>query len=106
MAQKAAKKKFFEVKVPLTASKAYIFGSSPEALNDSVIRLDLTRSLRGKSIELKARVKNNNGELEAEIIGLQIFPYYIRRAVRKGTDYVEDSFEEECKDARLRIKPF
>ena|SRR3989344_8950094 len=106
MAQKTTKKKFFEVKVPLTASKVHIFGPSPEALDGSVIRLDLTRSLRGKSLELKAKVKNVNGVLEAQLLALELFPYYIRRAIRKGTDYVEDSFEAECKDAKLRIKPF
>ena len=26
--------------------------------------------------------------------------------MRKGTDYVEDSFSAECKDAQVRIKPF
>jgi ribosomal protein S3AE len=26
--------------------------------------------------------------------------------IRKGTDYVEDSFIAECKDASLKIKPF
>ena len=26
--------------------------------------------------------------------------------IRKGTDYVEDSFTADCKDATLKIKPF
>ena len=26
--------------------------------------------------------------------------------MRKGTNYVEDSFSTDCKDARIRIKPF
>ena len=26
--------------------------------------------------------------------------------IRKGTNYVEDSFSTDCKDARIRIKPF
>jgi ribosomal protein S3AE len=37
---------------------------------------------------------------------IQLMPYYLKRMVRKGTNYVEDSFSAECKDAQLRIKPF
>ncbi len=103
---KGAKKKFFEVKVPLTASKVHIIGYSAEELDGSIIKLDLTRSLRGKSLELKARVKNENGSLVGTPLSLEIIPSYIRRIFRKGVDYVEDSFEAPCKDTTLQIKPF
>ncbi len=106
MATKSIKKKFFEVKIPLTATKAHVWGATPEEMEGNVIKLDLTRSLRGKSLELRARIKNNKGELEGEPLSLEVLPYYIRRSIRKGTDYVEDSFETECKDAHVRIKPF
>jgi len=33
-------------------------------------------------------------------------PYYLKRMVRKGTNYVEDSFSVNCEDAEIRIKPF
>jgi len=33
-------------------------------------------------------------------------PYFLRRMIRKGTDYVEDSFIANCRDATLKIKPF
>jgi len=33
-------------------------------------------------------------------------PYYLKRMVRKGTNYVEDSFSTEAKDVQIRIKPF
>ena len=36
---------------------------------------------------------------------VELMPYFLRRMVRKGTNYVEDSFDAECKDAKLRIKP-
>lgn len=107
MAQiKGSKKKFFEVKLPLTATKVHIYGASPEELEGCIIRVDMTRSLRGKNLELRAKVKNNNGSLEATPTSLEIMPSYIRRSIRKGTDYIEDSFETECKDAKLRVKPF
>ncbi|MEK6858726.1 MAG: hypothetical protein AABX53_02315 [Nanoarchaeota archaeon] len=107
MAQiKGTKKRFFEVKVPLTATKVHVYGASPEELEGRVVRIDMTRSLRGKNLELRAKIKNNNGTLEGIPVSLEVMPSYIRRSVRKGTDYIEDSFETECKDAKLRIKPF
>lgn len=107
MAQtKSVKKKFFEVKLPLTTTKVHILGYTPEELEGRVIKLDLTRNLRGKSIELKARIKNVSGSLEGVPMSMEVMPAYIRRVIRKGTDYVEDSFETECKDAKLRVKPF
>src|SRR3989344_5437234 len=107
MAQiKSIKKKFFNVVLPLTSAKVCIYGSSAEEMEGKVVRIDMTRSLRGKNLELRARVKNNNGVLEGTPISLEIMPSYIRRSIRKGTDYIEDSFETECKDAKLRIKPF
>ena len=33
-------------------------------------------------------------------------PYFLKRMVRKGTNYVEDSFLVNCKNAQIRIKPF
>ena len=32
-------------------------------------------------------------------------PYFLKRMVRKGTNYVEDSFSAKCEDAQMRIKP-
>lgn len=104
---KSIRKKFFEVKLPLTATKVFLYGISEEALEGSVIKLDLTRSLKGKSLELKARVKKDSSlSLIGEPISLELVGSYIRKMVRKGTDYVEDSFDAECKDAILKIKPF
>jgi ribosomal protein S3AE len=33
-------------------------------------------------------------------------PYFLKRMVRKGTNYVEDSFSTEAKDSQIKIKPF
>jgi len=104
--KKGGKKKFFEVSLlPLTSAKVQLYGFGPEDFEGNVIKLDMTRNLRGKNLELKARVQNNDGKLTGNTYSLQLIPSYLRRAVRKGTDYVEDSFESECKDAKLRIKP-
>jgi len=104
---KTAKKKFFSVSIPLTSTKAQLYGYSPEEIEGSMIKLDLTRNLRGKNLELRAKVKlsSDNEELTSETISLKLAQTYIKKATRKGTDYVEDSFILNCKNAKLRIKP-
>ncbi len=104
--QKTQKKKFFEVRVPLTASKVFLYGSTIEQFNNNVIKIDLTKNLKGKSLELRAKISLENNELVGEPISLELIPSYIRRMMRKGSDYVEDSFILTCKDATLRVKPF
>lgn len=104
--QKTIKKKFFEVRVPLTATKVFLYGSAIEQFAENVIKIDLTKNLKGKSLELRARVLLQDNALIGEPISLELIPSYIRRMMRKGSDYVEDSFEITCKDAKLRIKPF
>lgn len=103
--RKSVKKKFYEVKAPLTATKIHLYGSSPEELEGKVVALDLTRSLRGRSFILKFKVKLSGDELEGEPISLELAGSFIRRSMRSGTDYVEDSFEAECRDAFVRVKP-
>jgi ribosomal protein S3AE len=100
------KKGFFEVAVPMTSSKVALYGESPESLNGRVVKLDLTRSLKGKSLELKFKVKTENGMLVGEPMGVELAGSYIRRMMRKGVDYVEDSFVVECKDCKAVVKPF
>lgn len=104
--KKTSKKEFFEVKVPMTATKIQLYGSSIEELDGKIVKLDLTRSLRGRSFELNLRVKKKKNELEGEPISLWLAGSYIRRMIRKGTDYVEDSFVAECKDYKAIVKPF
>jgi ribosomal protein S3AE len=104
--KKTMKKSFYEVSAPLVSTKIHLYASSKESLDKKTVKIDLTKSLRGKSFELKLRVKLCNNELKGEPESLQLVPSYIRRTMRKSTDYVEDSFETECKDAKIRVKPF
>jgi len=104
--KKGAKKAFFEVKTPLTATKIQLYGYSAEALDGKVVRLDLTRSLKGKNFELRLKVIKDNEGLRAEPVGLELLGSYIRRMMRLGIEYVEDSFVAECKDGKARVKPF
>lgn len=105
-AKKGTKSEFYEVKAPMTATKIQLYAYSTEELNNKIVKLDLTRSLKGKSIELILRVKREDNELIGDPESLELVQSYIRKMMRKGTDYVEDSFLVECKDAKVQIKPF
>ncbi|MDP3881469.1 MAG: hypothetical protein Q8Q31_01170 [Nanoarchaeota archaeon] len=104
--KKIAKKTFFDVKAPITSAKISLYASSLEELDGKIITLDLTRSLRGKSFELKLKVKKDQDSLTSEPIGLELMGSYIRKMIRGGTDYVEDSFKVESKDGLVIVKPF
>ena len=55
---------------------------------------------------LKLKIKADGDQAVAEPIELKVLPYFIRRMMRKGTNYVEDSFSAEYKNGTVRIKPF
>ena len=106
MAQAKRKKKFFDVEMPIINKQTQIFAYELAELEGKYIRYDLTRILRGKSILMQFRVKVKDNKAIAIPRGAILMPYFLRRMIRKGTDYVEDSFIAECKDASLKIKPF
>lgn len=110
MAEQQIKKRdmraFFDVRVPLTSVPVKLYGASAEALAGKVVKLDLSRSLRGKSMELNVRTRLDNGALIGVPHSLHLFQSYVRKLVRKGTDYVEDSFMVQAKDGQLIVKPF
>jgi len=104
--KKSIKEKFHEVEIPQLKTKINLLGTGIEALNKRRIKLDLTRTLRGKSFEANLIVKAEKEKATAEIKKITLMNFYIRRIIRRGTDYVEDSFSAQCKDAVLKIKPF
>lgn len=104
--KKKTQNQFFEVKAPLTSSKISLYGPNMDALVGRVVRLDLSRNLRGKNLELVMRIRKEGEELTAEPEALLLFGSYIRRMFRKGADYVEDSFIAGCKDGDYLVKPF
>ena len=106
MAQAKKKKKFFDVEMPIINKQTQIFAYELAELEGKYIRYDLTRILRGKSILMQFRVQVKDNKAIALPRGAILMPYFLRRMIRKGTDYVEDSFIAECKDASLKIKPF
>lgn len=106
MAQTKKKKKFFDVEIPsinkTTQLRAFEIGD----LNNKYMKYDLTRILRGKGMELQLKVKVKEGKAIAEPTRTKLLPYYMKRIVRKGTNYIEDSFSTPAQNASIRIKPF
>ncbi len=105
-AKKGIRKKFYEVEVPMISARVSLYGASEEEFDGRAVKLDLTRSLRGRSFELRLKIKWDGKKLIGEPRSLGLIGSYIRRMMRKGVDYVEDSFIAECKDVKLRVKPF
>jgi ribosomal protein S3AE len=106
MAQAKKRKKFFNVSIPLIKKETQLLAYDLENLKGRYVKYDLTRTLRGKSTMFQAKVKIEGDSAVAYPTKIQLMPYYLKRMVRKGTNYVEDSFSVECKDAVIRIKPF
>jgi ribosomal protein S3AE len=105
-AKKNVKKQFFDVKSSLTNIRIQLYGASAKELADRAVTLDLTRSLRGKNLVLKLKTKLEGESLVAEPVSLILVGSYIRRMMRTGTDYVEDSFETAARDVSVRVKTF
>ena len=104
--KKTIKKKFFEVSAPLTSTPIHLYASSEEELAGRTVKIDLTRNLRGKSIEMLLRIFLEDGKLVGNPETLLLSQSYIKRLMRGGVDYCEDSFETECRDSTAKIKPF
>jgi len=105
MAIEKRRKKFFDVEMPLIGKQTQIQAYEISELNGRFLKYDLTRILRGKSVMLTMKVKVEGTNILTIPKKIEVMPYFIRRMVRKGTNYVEDSFAAECEDAKLKIKP-
>ena len=106
MAQSKKRKKFFDVEIPLIKRQTQLEAFDIEELNGKFINYDLTRILRGKSMILQLNVIVKDDKATTTPRQIKLMPYFLRRMIRKGTNYVEDSFSAKCKDAQLKIKPF
>ena len=100
----AEKRRYIDVKIPILGETTRVLGT-PENLHNKTIKLDLTRKLRGKGLTMTLRIFNMNEKLIAIPKDLQLVTSYIRRMMRKRTDYVEDSFQARCSDVRVTVKP-
>jgi len=106
MAVAKRKKKFFDVEMPAISKTTQLQTYEIQELDGRYIKYDLTRILRGKGMEIQLKVKVQEDKATANPTKIKLLPYYMKRIVRKGTNYVEDSFSTDCKNAQIRIKPF
>ncbi|MBS3071330.1 hypothetical protein J4407_03470 [Candidatus Pacearchaeota archaeon] len=106
MAQAKKRKRFFEVDMPILGKETDLQAYEQKEIGGRIINYDLTRSLKGKSMILQLEVKAEKENLVAHPIQAKVLPYFLRRMIRKGTNYVEDSFIVQCENSKARIKPF
>lgn len=106
MAIAKRKKRFHDVEIPLIGKETQLRDYEKESLNGKFVKYDLTRYLRGKNSVMVFKVAADHEKAVAHPRKLQLLPSFLKRMVRKGTNYVEDSFSAECQDNKLRIKPF
>ncbi len=108
MAIQKKKKRFFKVEIPLIRKETQVLAFAPEELEGKLIKYDLTRILKGKGSLLQVQIKkqDNSELLTTSPRQFQVLPFFIKRMIRKSSNYVEDSFSTNCKDAQIRLKPF
>jgi ribosomal protein S3AE len=100
------KRKFFEVEIPLLRSSIELVGETINDLDNKNVKLDLTRQLRGKSVEAVVNIKIKDNKPVVYPKKITLMPYFIRRMIRKRISYVEDSFEAKTQESLVKIKPF
>jgi ribosomal protein S3AE len=101
----ATRKKFIEVNLPMINETLPVLGE-PEALEGKTIKLDLSRKLKGRGLEVVFQILNKDKILVAYPKSMTLMRSYITRMMRKRVNYVEDSFSSSCKDISVTIKPF
>jgi ribosomal protein S3AE len=100
------RKKFLEVDIPAIRQKIELIAESVEELKDRTIKLDLTRQLKGKSVEAVVKISLEHNKPVAHPIKIKLMPYFIRRMIRKRISYVEDSFIVPSQENMILVKPF
>ena len=106
MAVAKKRKRFFDVDIPLIDKETHLQAFEIDELKGRMIKYDLTRMLKGKSMILISKIKVENDKAISVPREIRLMPYFLRRMVRKGTNYIEDSFIAQCIDTKVRIKPF
>jgi ribosomal protein S3AE len=101
----ASKKKFIEVSLPMINDSISVLGT-PENLEKRTVKIDMTRRLKGKSLEIVFQIFNKDNKLYGLPKSLNLMKFFIIRMMRKRASYVEDSFVTNCKDVQVTIKPF
>ena len=107
MAEKIViKRKAFTIDIPLLNQNTEVLAVNQEALIGRIIKLDLTRILRGKNLEATLIIKKENDKIFADFVSVKLTPAYIGRMIRKNISYIEDSAVYPTKDGKITIKPY
>ena len=101
------KKKIFDIELPAIRQKVSALSVSMDMLNGKIIKLDMAKILRGKNIDAAFIISRKDDHLEGAFLSINLIPAYIKRMMRKGISWIEDSFICTTKDGiKLQIKPF
>jgi ribosomal protein S3AE len=103
MAIAKKKKRFYNIEIPLIKKETQLQAIEEKELIGRFIKYDLTRILKGKGSILTLKIQE---DLKTSPTEFRILPFYLKRMVRRGTNYVEDSFPAKSKDSEIKIKPF
>ena len=77
MAIAKRKKKFFEAEIQQLNKNIYLMAYEPEELDGRIVKHDLTRFLKGKSVMFQGRVKADKDKAVVIPEKLQIMPYFL-----------------------------
>lgn len=101
----AEKRKFINIEVPLLKTSIEALGTV-SSLTSRTIKLDLSRKLRGKGLNVTFQIMQSNDTLIAIPKKMELLTSYTSKIIRKKLDYVEDSFKATTIDnINLDIKP-
>lgn len=103
---KILKKKFFEIEIPLINEKYEAYVNSVQELDKRTIKVDATRKLKGKGVDLIFTIKIEDHKAIAEPKKLFLLSSFIGHMMHKGVSYIEDSITTETKESIVVIKPF
>ncbi|MEN9626555.1 MAG: hypothetical protein RL557_883 [archaeon] len=100
------RRKFIDVEIPLLNTKIELIGDAVKDIENKTIKFDLTRQLKGKSVEGDFRIQIKDNKAIAQPFQLKLMSYFIRRMIRKRISYVEDSLQTPSQESMLIVKPF
>lgn len=100
------KKKFIDVKLNVLSTTVQLLAFKQEDLIGKVVKLDLTKFLKGKGAEAKFLIIKQDDNIFGDILSFEMYPSYIRRLIGHNVNIVEDSFVIKTQETSLRIKPF
>ena len=81
MAIAKRKKRFYDVDMPLIRKETQLQAFEVKELDGKLIKYDLTRLLKGKSVMLQLRVVVKDDKATSKAREIKILPYYLKRMI-------------------------